>query len=59
MRIITYVVEVEIEIEESEKEQDFTVILVAIYDKSEMESLPDKELKELIDEIELELEEDE
>ena len=53
MRIITYVVEVEIE--ENEKEQDFTVILVAIYDKSEMENLPDKQLRNLIDDIETEL----
>jgi len=59
MRIITYVVEVEIEVEENEKEQDFTVILVAIYDKSEMENLPDKQLRDLIDDIELELDEEE
>lgn len=59
MRIITYVVEVEIEVEENEKEQDFTVILVAIYDKSEMENLPDKQLRELIDDIELELNDEE
>ncbi|MFN0204475.1 MAG: hypothetical protein ACKVTZ_23350 [Bacteroidia bacterium] len=59
MRIITYIVEVEIEVEENEKEQDFTIILVAIYDKSEMENLPDKQLRELIDDIESELDEDE
>lgn len=59
MRIITYVVEVKIEIEENEKTQDFTVILVAIYDKSEIENLPDKQLRELIEDIESELDEDE
>lgn len=59
MRVITYVVEVEIEVEESEKEKEFTVILVAIYDKSEMENLPDRELRELIDDIESELEDEE
>lgn len=59
MRIITYVFEVEIEVEENEKEQDFTVILVAIYDKSEMGNFPDKKLRKLIDSIETELDEDE
>lgn len=59
MRIITHVVEVEIEVEEDDKEQDFTVILVAIYDKSEMGNLSNKELRRLIDSIEAELDEDE
>lgn len=59
MRIITYVVEVQIEVEENEKGQDFTVILVAIYDKSEMENVSDKQLRELIDDIESELNEEE
>ena len=58
MRIISYVVEVEIEVEEDEKGQDFTVILVAIYDKSEMENLPDKQLRALIEDIEAELNEE-
>ena len=59
MRIITYVVEVEIKVEENKPEKDFTVILVAIYDKSEMENLPDKQLRDLIDDIETELNDEE
>jgi mRNA-degrading endonuclease RelE of RelBE toxin-antitoxin system len=59
LRIITHVVEVEIEVAENEKEQNITVVLVAIYDKSEMDTLPDKQLRELIDDIENELDEDE
>lgn len=49
----------EVEVEVAQKEQDFTVILVAIYDKSEMENLPDKQLRELIDDIESELDDEE
>lgn len=59
MRIITYVVEIEIAVEADDKDQDFTVILVAIYDKSEIENLPDKQLRELIEDIEAELNEEE
>lgn len=55
LRIITHVFEIEIELAENEKEQRTTIVLVAIYDKSEMENLPDKELRELIDGIEDEL----
>jgi mRNA-degrading endonuclease RelE of RelBE toxin-antitoxin system len=55
MRIITYVLEVEVQIEENEKQQTFTVILVAIYDKSEVENMTDKELRTLIDEIEMDI----
>jgi mRNA-degrading endonuclease RelE of RelBE toxin-antitoxin system len=55
LRIITHVFEIEIELAENEKEQHTTIVLVAIYDKSEMENLPDKELRELIDGIEDEL----
>lgn len=32
--------------------------IVAIYDKSEMDNLPDKQLRELIDDIENELDEE-
>lgn len=55
LRIITHVFEIEIEVAENEKEQRITIVLVAIYDKSEMENLPDKELRELIEDIEDEL----
>lgn len=55
LRIITHVFEVEIEVTEHEKEQRTTIVLVSIYDKSEMDNLPDKELRELIDGIEDEL----
>lgn len=55
LRIITHVFEIEIEVAENEKEQRTTIVLVSIYDKSEMENLPDKELRELIDGIEDEL----
>lgn len=55
LRIITHVFEIEIEVAENEKEQRNTIVLVAIYDKSEMENLPDKELRELIEDIEDEL----
>ena len=55
LRIITHVFEIEIEVAENEKEQRTTIVLVAIYDKSEMENLPDKELRELIEDIEDEL----
>jgi mRNA-degrading endonuclease RelE of RelBE toxin-antitoxin system len=58
MRIITHIVEVEIEISETETEQDFTVILVAIYDKSEMEAISDAYLKGVIDDIEAELDDE-
>jgi mRNA-degrading endonuclease RelE of RelBE toxin-antitoxin system len=58
MRIITHVVEVEVEVSEIETEQDFTVILVSIYDKSEIENLSDTYLKSLIDDIESELEDE-
>lgn len=55
LRIITHVFEIEIEVAENEKEQRTTIVLVAIYDKSEMDNLPDKELRELIEGIEEEL----
>jgi mRNA-degrading endonuclease RelE of RelBE toxin-antitoxin system len=55
LRIITHVFEVEIEVTEQEKEQRTTIVLVSIYDKSEMDNLPDKELRELIEGIEDEL----
>lgn len=58
LRLITHVVELEIKIEES-KNQDFTIFLLAIYDKSEMENIANKDLKDLINEINEELDREE
>lgn len=55
LRVITYVVEVEVLITENAKDQDITIFLMAIYDKSEMENIADKDLKNLIDEVNAEL----
>jgi hypothetical protein len=49
------VVEIEIQLEQSIVNQDITIYLVAIYDKSEIENISDKDLKSLIDEINAEL----
>ncbi len=54
LRVITHVVEVEIKVEQSTT-QDFTVYLVTIYDKSQMENVADNDLKNLISEITTEL----
>jgi mRNA-degrading endonuclease RelE of RelBE toxin-antitoxin system len=58
LRIITHLIELEIEISESEMEQDITVILVAIYDKSEVENIDDAYLRSVIEDIEAELEDE-
>ena len=58
LRIITHVVEVEIEVSESTAEQDITIILVAIYDKSEIQNIDNEYLKSVIDDIEAELEDE-
>ena len=58
LRIITHVVEVEIEVSESTAEQDTTIILVAIYDKSEIQNIDNEYLKSVIDDIEAELEDE-
>lgn len=55
MRVITYVVEVEFQIGENIMEQDITIFLLAIYDKSETENISDKDLQNLIKEINTEL----
>ena len=49
------VIEVEVLITENAKDQDITIFLMAIYDKSEMENIADKDLKNLIDEVNAEL----
>ena len=50
LRVVTHVVEVELTVEQDDSEQDVTVFLLAIYDKSEMENLPDSDLAWLISE---------
>lgn len=54
IRIISYV-DVEISLEQDEA---IIVYLLSIYDKSDKEDIPDKMLKELIDDLEKSLEED-
>ena len=50
MRIISYVVEIEIIVAEN-PEQDFTIFLLTIYDKSERDNISDKEIIELLKDI--------
>ena len=59
MREITYIVEVEIQIEEAENDNETTVFLVSIYDKSEQANISEKELSDLIDQINAELDNEE
>ena len=51
MRIVTHVVEVMLQINEDTTEQDFTVFLLTIYDKSEMENIADNDLQYLINQV--------
>ena len=55
MRVITHVVEVMLQINENTIEQDFTVFLLTIYDKSEMENITDTNLQYLINQVNSEL----
>ncbi len=55
LRVISYVVEVQIQVEENIKEQEISIFLLTIYDKSEMENIPNKILQNLIDEVNNEL----
>ncbi|MBK6993566.1 MAG: hypothetical protein KA138_06840 [Saprospiraceae bacterium] len=59
MRVITYVVEVEIQIEERETDSEITIFLVSIYDKSEQANISERELRDIIDEINAELDNEE
>lgn len=59
LRVITYVVEVEIQIEEIENDSEITIFLVSIYDKSEQANISEKELRDMIDEINAELDNEE
>jgi hypothetical protein len=51
LRVITYTIEVNLSIEENESESEITVFLVSIYDKSDQANISDKELKDFIEEI--------
>lgn len=55
MRVITHILELELEVDEDTAEQETTIILVAIYDKSEIENISDRYLSDLIDQIQSEL----
>ncbi len=59
MRVITYIVEVEIQIEEAANDSETTIFLVSIYDKSEQANISEKELSDLIDQINAELDNEE
>ncbi|MBI5913773.1 MAG: hypothetical protein HY842_00200 [Bacteroidetes bacterium] len=59
MRVITYIVEVEIQVEEAENDSETTIFLVSIYDKSEQANISEKELSDLIDQINSELDNEE
>jgi mRNA-degrading endonuclease RelE of RelBE toxin-antitoxin system len=55
VRIITHVVEVMLQISEDIIEQNFTVFLLTIYDKSEMENIADNDLQYLVNQVNDEL----
>ena len=55
LRVVTHVVEVEIEVEEDNTNLSTTVFLLTIYDKSERENIPEKELRWLIEQVNVEL----
>lgn len=58
LRVLTHVIEIELAVEESLPENQITVFLLAIYDKSEMENLSDARLRQLISEVNEELDEE-
>jgi mRNA-degrading endonuclease RelE of RelBE toxin-antitoxin system len=45
LRVITHVVEIEIQVQENDYEQDYTIFLMTIYDKSEMENISESIIK--------------
>jgi mRNA-degrading endonuclease RelE of RelBE toxin-antitoxin system len=51
LRVITHIIEVLVDVLEKNKEDETTIVLVAIYDKSEMENISENYLKEIISEI--------
>lgn len=55
LRVISYVVELDIQVLENTKEQEINIFLLTIYDKSEMQNIPNKILQNLIDEVNNEL----
>ncbi len=48
LRVVTYVVEVLVDVIEKDLEDETTIFLVAIYDKSEMETISESYLKDVI-----------
>jgi mRNA-degrading endonuclease RelE of RelBE toxin-antitoxin system len=58
LRVITHVVEVEIRVEAGISESNTTIFMMAIYDKSEMGNISEKEIKGLLDEIKDEFDEE-
>ena len=59
LRVITYVVEVEMKIEETENGSEIMIFLVSIYDKSEQANISEEELRDMIDEVNAELDNEE
>ena len=55
LRVITFLTEIKNEQDLDENDQDITVYLFNIYDKSNIENISEKELKNIIKEIESEL----
>jgi len=55
LSVITFLTEIKNEQDLDENDQDITVYLLTIYDKSNMENISEKELKNIIKEIESEL----
>ena len=55
LSVITFLTEIKNEQDLDENDQDITVYLLTIYDKSNIENISEKELKNIIKEIESEL----
>lgn len=51
MRVLTYIWEIAVEIVEDEENNETIIFFASIYDKSEAESISDKDIKRLIEEI--------
>lgn len=57
MRVITHVVEIEMSVDE--QENHYTIFLLSIYDKSEMENISNRDIQYLIGQINTELDNEE
>lgn len=55
VRVISYIVEIEVQVENNELEDDVSIYLLSIYDKSDFDNLSDVYLKDLVEEINKEL----